>query len=74
MSDDFTPTSRYEVPTPAILARTQASFQLARRPAKKITTTRNTLWASHRLKEMEPEASTDALIQVTGAGNRCLKK
>ena len=45
------------------ICATQA-YQLACSPAKN-NDTRNTLWASHRLKEMEPETLMSAVIQAT---------
>ncbi len=45
------------------ICATQA-YQLSCAPAKN-NDTRNTLWASHRLKEMEPETLMSAVIQAT---------
>ena len=48
------------------ICATQA-YQLSCAPAKN-NDTRNTLWASHRMKEMEPETLMTAVIQATNMG------
>ena len=66
MSNDFIANKydlKYLIRT---ICATQA-YQLSCAPAKN-NDTRNTLWASHRLKEMEPQTLMTAVIQATNMG------